>query len=131
MSLINRLETYERISKELKNMSDKMLSDLLHQAAPMHSGIGGTSATLTLEGTKVFVKKIALTDLERKSEHFLSTANLFDLPLFYQYGVGSKGFGAWRELATHLMTSKWVILENCPNFPILYHWRILPTQPKI
>src|SRR5690606_1297867 len=59
-----------------------------------------------------------------------STANLFDLPLYYQYGVGSAGFGAWRELVAHIMTTNWVLAGECPNFPILYHWRILPTiQP--
>lgn len=50
----------------------------------------------------------------------------------YQYGVGSTGFGAWRELAAHVMTTNWVITGQCPNFPIMYHWRILEdTDSKI
>lgn len=44
-----------------------------------------------------------LTDVELRPENVRSTANLFGLPTFYQYGVGSAGFGARRELAVHLM----------------------------
>jgi len=45
-------------------------------------------------GAPVFVKRIPLTHLERRPEHAGSTANLFGLPVCYQYGVGSTGFGA-------------------------------------
>jgi hypothetical protein len=95
----------------------------------MHEGIGGKSALISIEDTPVFVKKVPLTDLEQLPQHFMSTKNLFDLPLGYQYGVGSAGFGAWRELATHVMTTNWVITSECANFPIMYHWRILPSHP--
>ena len=62
----------------------------------------------------------------------MSTANIFNLPMCYQYGIGSTGFGAWRELAAHVMTTNWVITGQCPNFPIMYHWRILAdTDSKI
>src|SRR5271166_3328680 len=80
---------------------------------------------MTIDGTRIFVKKIPLTDLERKAENTFSTANLFHLPLFYQYGIGSAGFGAWREVDAHVMTTDWVLAQKCPNFPILYHWRVL------
>lgn len=96
----------------------------------MHKGIGGKSALIYIDETPVFVKKIPLTDLEQLPQNFRSTANLFNLPLCYQYGVGSAGFGAWRELATHVMTTNWVITDECPNFPIMYHWRILPNEPS-
>jgi hypothetical protein len=77
----------------------------------------------------VFVKKVPLTDLERRLEHVGSTANLFQLPTFYQYGLGSAGFGAWREVAVHTMTTDWVLEDRFQGFPILYHWRVLP-QPS-
>jgi len=96
---------------------------------PMHEGIGGKSALISIEGTLVFVKKVPLTDLERLPQHVMSTANIFDLPMSCQYGVGSPGFGAWRELATHKMTTNWVITGECANFPMLYHWRILTCEP--
>lgn len=95
----------------------------------MHEGIGGKSALISIDDTPVFVKKVPLTDLEQLDQNFMSTANLFDLPLGYQYGVGSAGFGAWRELTTHIMTTNWVITGECANFPIMYHWRILPSSP--
>ena len=56
----------------------------------------------------------------------MSTANLFDLPTYFQYGIGSQGFGAWRELAVHTMTTNWVLAGECMNFPMMYHWRVLP-----
>lgn len=130
MSLSDRHKTHTHLSEKLGALSDEMLSKLILNAKPMHSGIGGDSALLTIEGTPIFVKNIPLTDLEREPKHFLSTANLFELPLYYQYGVGSAGFGAWRELVAHTMTTNWVLSEKCPNFPILYHWRILPGKPK-
>ena len=99
----------------------------------MHEGIGGKSALISIDDTSVFVKKVPLTDLEQLPQHFMSTANLFNLPLGYQYGIGSAGigsagFGAWRELAAHIMTTNWVITGECANFPIMYHWRILPSH---
>lgn len=90
----------------------------------MHEGVGGTSSIMKIDEHLVFVKRIALTDLERETENFLSTANIFRLPLFYQYRLGSAGFGAGRELAAHKLASEWVISGACANFPLLYHWRI-------
>lgn len=130
MSFGNRIKTYAHLSTELTCLSDMRLSDLLHNTEPLHSGIGGHSSLLKIGDTNVFIKKIPLTDIARQSQHILSTANLFELPLCYQYGVGSAGFGAWRELIAHIMTTNWVISGDGPNFPILYHWRVLPTQSK-
>ncbi|RII20308.1 hypothetical protein DSC45_03710 [Streptomyces sp. YIM 130001] len=99
-------------------------------AAPgLGSGIGGRSAELEIEGRGVFVKRVPLTDIELQPEHLRSTANLFGLPLHYQYGVGSTGFGAWRELATHIITTGWVLRDAYAGFPLLYHWRVLPDRP--
>jgi hypothetical protein len=83
---------------------------------------------MEVEGTRVFVKRVPLTDLELQPQHVRSTANMFDLPLFYQYGAGSAGFGAWRELAAHIMTTGWVLQNDYDGFPLLYHWRVLPDS---
>jgi hypothetical protein len=77
----------------------------------------------------VFVKRIPLTDLERHPDNVMSTANLFRLPPFYQYGIGSTGFGVWRELAAHAMTTNWVLAGRSEGFPLMYHWRALPEAP--
>jgi hypothetical protein len=76
----------------------------------------------------VFVKRIPLTDLERRPDHVMSTANLFDLPTFLQYGIGSPGFGVWRELAAHAMTTNWVLGGRWESFPLMYHWRVLARR---
>lgn len=127
--LKHRIKKYSSASTNLACLSNKQLTQILADATPMHKGICGSSALVSIDGIPIFVKQIPLTDLERQPENFRSTANIFNLPLSYQYGIGSAGFGAWRELATHIMTTNWVITGECPNFPILYHWRILPTNP--
>jgi hypothetical protein len=124
-----RIKQYSLVSTSLACLSHEQLKQILADGKPMHEGIGGKSALISIDDTPVFVKKVPLTDLEQLPQHFMSTANLFDLPFGYQYGVGSAGFGAWRELATHIMTTNWVITGECVNFPIMYHWRILPSEP--
>lgn len=126
---MQRIKLYSQISTSLACLSNEKLKQILANANPMHEGIGGKSALISIDDTPVFVKKVPLTDLEQLPQNFMSTANLFDLPLGYQYGIGSAGFGAWRELATHTMTTNWVITGECANFPIMYHWRILPSGP--
>lgn len=126
--LATRIENYSRLSKKLDELSDAQLFDLLEKAENLHTGIGGKSVLLELDDSKIFVKKIPLTDLERQSDNIQTTADLFALPFQYHIGVGSTGFGVWRELFVHNMTTDWVISEQCQNFPLMYHWRILPTS---
>jgi hypothetical protein len=104
-----RLVAYTTVSTRLSLLSDRQLAEAVAAADPIGSGIGGRSAELDIDGTRVFVKRIPLTDIEMRSENARSTANIFGLPMFYQYGVGSAGFGAWRELAAHTMTTNWVL----------------------
>ena len=127
IKLPDRIKTYCHMSTQLACLSNEQLAGLLRKAEQVHQGRGGHGVLLTLNGTKVFVKKVPLTDLEQQPENIMSTTNLFDLPLYYQYGVGSAGFGVWRELAAHVMTTNWVISDECPNFPLMYHWRVLPA----
>jgi hypothetical protein len=126
----NRLGTYGAVSTELALLSNQRLLTLLESATPLGTSIGGTTALLEVAGSTIFVKKVrGLTDIERRPENIMSTANLFVLPTFCQYGlsgIGSPGFGVWRELATHVMTTNWVLSGQCPNFPLMYHWRLLP-----
>ncbi|MFD4522787.1 protein kinase family protein [Streptomyces sp. NPDC058470] len=124
-----RVAAYAAVGTRLSLLSDRRLGDAVASAQSLGSGIGGRSAEMEVEGTRVFVKRVPLTDLELQPEHVRSTANLFELPLFYQYGVGSAGFGAWRELAAHIMTTGWVLKDEYAGFPLLYHWRVLPDSP--
>lgn len=103
---------------------------MIDEATSTGAGIGGTTALLTVDDVPVFVKEGAATDLERRPEHIGSTANLFQLPAYYQYGIGSTGFGACREVAVQAMTTDWVLADRFQGFPILYHWRVLPQPPN-
>jgi hypothetical protein len=123
---MTRSETHARIAGELAILSDEGLAVALAGAHPVGHGIGGPVATMEIGGVRLFVKCVPLTDLERRPENLRSTANLFALPTYCQYGVSSPGFGAWRELASHLMTTAWVLSGECASFPLLYHWRVMP-----
>lgn len=87
---VARLATYGSVSTYLSLMSDHRLGEVVAAATPLGSGIGGRTAELKVDGTRVFVKRVPLTDIEMRSENARSTANLFGLPMFYQYGAGSK-----------------------------------------
>lgn len=123
----NRLASYSTVANKLACLSDVQLAELLSKVPEWSVGCGKTGS-IDIDGVPVFIKKIALTDLEKQPENMYSTANLFDLPLFYQYRVGSDGFGVWRELAAQIMTSNWVLTNACNNFPLLYHWRIVKND---
>ncbi|WP_245649853.1 protein kinase family protein [Nocardia shimofusensis] len=125
-----RLAAYGSISTSLAMLSDRALQQTLDAAEPVGSGIGGESVLLEVAGRQVFVKRVPLTDLELRPENVHSTANLFELPMFCHYGIGSPGFGAWRELAAHVMTTNWALAGEFAGFPLMYHWRVLPdTTP--
>jgi hypothetical protein len=121
---VSRLARHDKIAAALEEASE----DLLASARPLGTGIGGSTWLLTVAGEPVFVKRVALTEVEVRHEG--STADLYGLPPWSHYGVGSAGGGAWRELEAHLMTSAWVRSGECEHFPLLHHWRILPGHPR-
>ncbi|MEU7909556.1 hypothetical protein [Microbispora bryophytorum] len=125
-----RVAAYAKVSPAFALMSDRRLAALLREATPLGTGIGGTSAVLDVEGARIFVKRIPLTDLELRPGNRMSTRNVFGLPGFSQYGAGSAGFGAWRELAVHQMATNWVLAGEFAGFPLAYHWRVLPAPAQ-
>lgn len=130
-SLDQRRRRHDALSARLAALSDDQLAALVPETGAWRGNVhGNQSGVVDIDGDKVFVKKLALTDLERANEG--STANLFDLPLFYHYGVGSAGFGAWRELQATLRAGAWALSGEYPGFPLVYHWRVLPrTAPEL
>jgi hypothetical protein len=129
---VTRNERFADVSTALALLSDRQLADLVEAATPVSSsGAGGRAGVLTVAGTTVFVKKAPLTELERRPENLRSTANLWGLPPWTQYGVGTPAFGVWREVAAHVMTTNWVLSGECPNFPLLYHWRVVDSPPPV
>ncbi|MFB8781748.1 protein kinase family protein [Streptomyces albogriseolus] len=128
-----RLAAHGAVSASLALCDDRRLRELVDAGQPLGSGIGGERVLLDVDGTPVFVKQVRLTDLERRPENLHSTRNLFELPLFCHHGVGTiggPGFGAWRELAAHRMTTDWVIAGQYEGFPLLHHWRVLPDSGR-
>jgi hypothetical protein len=125
-----RLDDYKDISKMLSEFDDEQLHLFINQATPLGSGVSGSTSLLSIDGVPVFVKIIPLCDIEKESKNYRSTANLFQLPTFYQYGIGigSTGFGAWRELEAQAITTNWVLDNESRFFPLMYHWRRLDMQ---
>jgi hypothetical protein len=119
-----RRKNFNKLSSSLSKMSDESVLHLLDSADHINIKSWGKCSTLDIDGVPVFVKKIPLTDLQ--IQHDLTTVNIFDLPLYYHYGVGSAGFGAARELAVHKITTDWVLNDECQNFPLMYPSRVLP-----
>lgn len=103
--------------------TDDALVALMADGTHGEPGVGGGSVVFDLDGVPVFAKRIPLTDRELASPR--STANLFDVPLFCQYGVVSPGFNAWRELAAN------EILTGTGSSPRLLGWRVLPGRSPV
>lgn len=80
--------------------------------------------TIILGESKVFVKRVPVTKIEYENQ--FSTKNLYNLPTYCNYGFGSTGFGIFRELVTNIKTTNWVLEGVIANFPLMYHYRIIP-----
>lgn len=130
MSREARVETYRAVFSSLSKLSDREISNLLARSTPITSGIGGDAMLVEIAGVPVFAKRVALTDLEKRAENRLSTANVFQLPAYCHYGLGSPGFGVWRELAANSATTEWLLNAQSENFPLMYHWRELQGAPR-
>jgi hypothetical protein len=109
----------------LAGLDDEGLEGLLQRSSAATARFGGRTAHLAVGKVRVFCKLIPLTFLEAEPRNYRSTANLFQLPSYYQYGIGSVGFGAWRELAAHMLASDWVASGKQEQFPLMHHWRIV------
>ena len=123
-----RLAKRDAVAAELSSLSDDEVRRLLDAGAQPRVGIGGTTRSIDVASSPVFVKAIRLSDREVDAGPS-DTSNLFGLPAWYHYGVGegSTGFNAWREVAAHEMVSDWVMRDERCAFPLLYHWRIVPN----
>jgi hypothetical protein len=124
-----RSARHERLSASLAALDDRALAALVDTGRAGGVGVGGGSAVLDVDGVAVFAKRIPLTDRELAQPR--STANLFALPTFCQYGIGSPGLNAWRELAANMIVTDGVLAGETEAFPLLHHWRVLPGRPPV
>lgn len=117
-----RMQKYCQLSSQIAQNDNAQLSSLLDNSDPLTRW--GRNQTLEIEGNNVFVKRIPMTDIEQ--ENMFSTKNLYNLPPYYNYGVGSVGSGIFRELVAHIKTTNWVLSGEIESFPLLYHYRVIP-----
>jgi len=122
LPLEKRIDLKASLGTRLSFFSDEQLARLVRPIALRHPAWGGHGVA-TVAGTKVFVKRIPITEIELSSPY--STKNHYQLPTYYSYGIGSAGCGAWREIASVNQASNWVLANTCPSFPLLYHHRII------
>jgi hypothetical protein len=117
------MEAYFKLSSQIAHM-DTLHVRALFGASEAHTG-WGTNHTISIGRSKVFVKRIPVTNIEY--DNMFSTKNLYDLPTYYNYGIGSVGFGVFRELVTHIKTTNWVLEGKIATFPLMYHYRMIPS----
>jgi len=120
-----RRATYYDMSTRLAHADNAQLVEWLGEPV---SREWGSNTTIKLGRTRVFVKRIPVTAIEHAD--LFSTRNHFDLPTYYNYGIGSAGFGAFRELLAHIKTTNWELEGRIENFPLLYHYRIVPRPGR-
>lgn len=75
------------------------------------------------------MKKIPLTTLEYNN--MFDTSNLYNLPTFYNYPIGSAGINCFRELTMHIKTTNWVLEGKIKHFIMMYHYRIIKKENHI
>lgn len=121
-----RKEKYFQLSSQLAQLDNSQLQALLSNSD--FSSACEQKCTISLGQFQIFVKRIPITNTEYKN--LFSTQNLYGLPTYFNYGIGSAGLGAFRELITHFKTTHWVLEEEISSFPLLFHYRILPLSKQ-
>jgi hypothetical protein len=123
-----RRKRYWELSSQIAQLDNGQLRSLFACFESNESSTGwGMNHTIVLGESKVFVKRVPVTNIEYNNQ--FSTRNLYDLPTYFNYGIGcfaSTGFGVFRELCTHIKTTNWVLEGAITAFPLMYHYRILP-----
>ena len=127
--MIDRRVRYATASTSLAGLDDAEMASVVAAGPAGGVGIGGDWTVLRVDGVPVFAKRIPLSDVELA--HPESTANLFELPTFCQYGAGGPSFSAWRELAANRIVTRAMLDGEAESFPLLYHWRVLPGRPPV
>ena len=124
-----RRKNYFKLSSQIAQLDNAQLRSLFDDSKSSTSNSGwGQNHTIFIGQSKVFVKRVPVTNLEYNN--LFSTKNLYNLPTYCNYGLGSTGFNVFRELVTHIKTTNWVLEEVIANFPLMYHYRIIPFSGR-
>jgi hypothetical protein len=120
-----RRKRYFKLSSQIAQLDNTQLRSLFDKSESHESSTGwGLTHTIVLGQSRVFVKRIPVTNIEY--DNLFSTRNLYELPTYFNYGFGFTGFGVFRELVTQIKTSQWVLEGAIATFPLMYHYRIIP-----
>lgn len=127
MELSARRERFFKLNTRLSSISDEALGEIFANPESLAAVNQSRSKKhlLKLGSNKVFIKRLPLSKSE--FQRGFSTKNHFALPGYYSYGNHSLGFGAYRHLLSHIKTTNWVLEGECSNFPMLYHYRVVPA----
>lgn len=118
----NRINKYYQINTKLSYVTDARMQKYLSTGSAKINGLR-SNIIFELDNDKIFCKKIRITKLEH--DNMMNTSNMFDLPLYYNYGVGSEGINCFRELLVHIKTTNFVLDNKIENFPLMYHYRFI------
>lgn len=121
----NRMSDYYLLQTKLSYLSNKEINSYIDNDKVTASGI---TKIIDFDNKKIFMKAIPVAKLF--CENQFDTSNLYNLPSYYNYGMGSAGINPWRELLTHIKTSNWVLNGDINYFPLLYHYRIIKNSNK-
>jgi hypothetical protein len=114
-----------RISSLLAGVDDHRVQLLVDTAQTVGIGIGGTTRTVRIGASTVFVKQLPLTSIEQADP--TGTTSRLHLPFVSHYGLGSPTHAVGRELAAHRVTSGWVETGAADFFPLLLGWRVIDS----
>ena len=121
-----RIVEARTISSLIDWLDDASVQTLIDEADEAGAGIGGTTKTVSIGNTAVFVKQLPLTDIETADP--TATLSRLQLPFVSHYGIGSPTHAAGREPAAHHMTSGWVHAGVVDFFPLLLGWRVIDSK---
>lgn len=129
MQIEERKTKYNKLYNKLLLLNENSIKKLTNKKLESNETVKwGETGVITIDDIKVFYKKIPLAKLFEENQ--LDTSNLYDLPVYYNYGFGSAGINPWRELITHINLSNYVLAGESTHFPILYHWRVIQDNKK-
>ena len=120
-----RKNKYNTLNEKLSYLSNNSIKMMIRPDKNDENIKWGLTKIFDFNKQKIFIKAIPIAKLFAKDENHLNSANLYKLPAFYHYGIGSAGINPWRELLLHIKTTNYVLTDKFHNFPILYHYRVV------
>ncbi|WP_243146953.1 hypothetical protein [Scytonema sp. UIC 10036] len=87
-----RKKRYFKLSSQIAQLDNAQLHSLFDNSEWNELSTGwGTNHTIDFGQSKVFVKRVRVTNIEY--DNLFSTRNLYNLPTYFNYGLGSAGLG--------------------------------------